>query len=386
MSETRLYLRFTVADRIEHWVQMASFTTLAVTGLVQKFATAPLSEGIVALLGGIENVRLIHRTAAIIMMVGVVYHLGALGYRLYVRRVRPSIVPDLNDVRAAWHMFLYNLGLRETKPQQGRYTFEEKVEYWAFVWGTLVMVITGFMMWNPIATARLLPGEIIPAAKVAHGGEALLAVLAVVIWHFYSVHLRHFNKSMFTGHLTEDEMLEEHPLELADIKAGVAERHWSPEQIRQRQRLFFPAYTLIAALLLAGIYAFVTFEETAITTVPPAEQVVVFAPLTPTPLPTPLPTPTPPQASSLTWEAGVAGLFQQKCGQCHTGAVHLGGLDLGDYEGVLTGGNSGPAITAGDPDSSLLVVRQARGDHPGQFSGEELALIRAWIEAGAPEK
>ena len=61
------------------------------------------------------------------------------------------------------------------------------------------MGLTGFMMWNPISTLRFVPGEAVPAAKAAHGGEAVLAVLAIIIWHFYHVHLKHFNKSMFTG-------------------------------------------------------------------------------------------------------------------------------------------------------------------------------------------
>jgi hypothetical protein len=108
------------------------------------------------------------------------------------------------------------------------------------------MVITGFMMWNPIATTGFLPGEAIPAAKAAHGNEALLAVLAVIIWHVYHVHLRRFNKSMFTGYLTEEEMLEEHPLELADLKAGVAARPLDPQVVARRQRAFFAAYGVIA--------------------------------------------------------------------------------------------------------------------------------------------
>ena len=385
MSEGQTSPRFTVSDRTEHWVQVTSFTTLAITGLIQKYAAASLSEGLITLLGGIESVRVIHRFAAIILMVATVYHIGGLGYRLFVTRVRPSIVPTLRDVKAAWQAVRYNLGLSTAKPQQGRFTFEEKAEYWALVWGTVVMIITGFMMWNPIATARFLPGDFIPAAKAAHGGEALLAVLAIIVWHMYGVHIKHFNKSMFTGKISEEEMLDEHPLELADIKAGIANRPIDPGKLRQRQRLFVPVYGVLAAVLLFGIYAFVTFEETAITTLPPGEQVVVFSPLTPTPLPTALPTQPPVEVASATWEAGVAAVFDQKCGVCHTGAAGLAGLDLSTYSGALSGGNSGPAILPGDSAGSLLIVIQARGDHPGQFSGEELALVREWIDAGAPE-
>jgi formate dehydrogenase gamma subunit len=385
MSETRKYLRFTLSDRIEHWLQVVSFTTLAVTGLVQKYAENSVSQGLISLMAGIESVRLIHRISAVVLMVGVVYHIGTVGYKLFVRRVQPSILPSLEDIKAAWQALLYNLGLREHRPQQGRYTFDEKAEYWAFVWGTVVMVVTGFMMWNPIATARFFPGQFIPAAKAAHGGEALLAVLAIIVWHMYHVHIKHFNRSMFTGYLSEEEMVHDHALELADIKAGEVPRTTDPEKVRSRLRVFLPVYGVLATALLFGIYGFVTFEQTAIETVPPAEQVVVFAPQTPTPLPTPLPTQPPPQVAG-SWEAGIGQLFQEKCGSCHTGAAALGGLDLSTYESALAGGNSGPAIIPENLDDSQLIVIQARGGHPGQFSGEELALIRDWIEAGAPEQ
>ena len=109
------------------------------------------------------------------------------------------MLPTQGDVKNALQALLYNFGLAKSRPQEGRYTYDEKVEYWAFVWGTVVMVITGFMMWNPLATTRLLPGEFIPAAKTAHGGEAMLAVLAIILWHLYNVLVRSRNKSMLTA-------------------------------------------------------------------------------------------------------------------------------------------------------------------------------------------
>lgn len=192
------------------------------------FATSVISQAILRLLGGIETTRIIHHSAAVILMLEVVYHLGALGYRIFVRRTYLSMLPSISDVRAAIQALRHNLGFSKVRPQQGRFTFEEKAEYWAVVWGTLVMVITGFMMWNPIATTRFLPGDFVPAAKSAHGAEAILAVLAIIVWHIYHVHIRELNKSMFNGELTEEEMIEEHPLELADIKAGLSERPVDP--------------------------------------------------------------------------------------------------------------------------------------------------------------
>lgn len=386
MSKGPSYKRFGLFERIEHWSLFASFTTLGITGLVQKYAAVGIAQAIMAALGGIETVRVIHRIAATVMMFEAVYHLGAAGYKVFVRRDRMTMLPTITDARNAIQVLLYNLGIGKTKPQQGRFTFEEKAEYWALIWGTIVMGVTGFMMWNPIATTRFLPGIIVPAAKAAHSGEALLAVLAIIVWHMYHVHLRHFNKSMFTGKISEGEMLEEHPLELADLKAGVKTTP-KPEVLQKRKRVFFPIFAVAAVVMLAGIYAFVTIEDTAITTLPPAEQIRVFVPLTPTPFPTALPTATTDTelAAASTWEDGISELVQAKCGACHTGSGGFGGLDLSTYAATLTGGANGAGIVPGDPDSSTMIIRQSTGDHPGQLSGEELAVLRGWIAADAPE-
>lgn len=385
MNKETKYLRFTISDRVEHWVQMASFATLGMTGLAQKFSDSSISIWFIALLGGIETIRIIHRIASIGLMLGTIYHLGTAGYKYYVNRSQITMLPSLNDVKAAWGIFLFNLRLKKSKPQQGRYTFDEKFEYWAFVWGTIVMGLTGFMLWNPISTARFLPGIVIPAAKAAHSGEALLAVLAIIVWHFYNVHIKHLNKSMFTGYIGEHEMVEEHPLEFADIKAGLTNIPQDPIMVAKRKKIFFPVYTIVAAIMLVGVYFFVAGEDTAIATIPPAEDVVVFAPLTPTPLPTLVPTATQPPDSGQSWNAGIEALVIQKCGTCHAATV-LGGLDLSTYQGVLTGGLSGPAITPGNSEESILVQKQLEGNHPGQFNPDELDVIINWIQSGAPEE
>ncbi len=177
----RAYQRFPLARRIEHVIMLLSFTTLGMTGLVQKFAFSPISQFLVGLLGGIENVRAVHHVAAILLMFGVIYHIILLGYNLYVLRMRMTMLPILQDAKDALQALMYNIGLAKSRPQMGRFTFEEKAEYWAFVWGTIVMGLTGFLMWNPIPAAKFLPGEFIPAAKAAHGGEAVLAVLAIIL-------------------------------------------------------------------------------------------------------------------------------------------------------------------------------------------------------------
>lgn len=381
-TQTPVYQRFNIFHRLEHLVALTSFVVLAITGLPQKFAEQVWAQGLIGFLGGIDQTRQIHHLAAIVLMMEVVYHVVAIGYRLFVKRVRPTMVPTTKDVGDAIGTLLFNVGLRKRKPQAGRYSFEEKVEYWAFVWGTLVMVITGFMMWNPIATTSILPGEFIPAAKTAHGSEAFLAVLAIIIWHIYSVHLRHFNKSMWTGKLTEHEMIEEHPLELADIKSGIATRPITPIELKKRQRVYVPIAGVIAVALLFGIYKFVTFEKTAIDTVVRGEPAVAYLPLTPTPLPTPKPSATP-MALQPIWDNNIAVVLQQNCSVCHGG---IAGIDYSSYASAMKGSVDGPVIIPGDPDNSPIVKKISDGTHPGKLTDAELTALKQWIAAGAPEK
>jgi hypothetical protein len=192
---------------------------------------------------------------------------------------------------------------------------------------------------------------------------------------------------MFNGKMSEEQMLHEHPLELADMKAGIDKPVTTAEGIARRKRIFFPVYSVVAAVLTFGIVYFVTFEDTAIVTVPPSEagEVEVFVPFTPTPLPTPLPSPTPAAEVALVWEAGIGPMLEPKCSGCHNGSSLIGGLDLTTYQGALKGGNSGPAVVPGDPQASTLIQVQSAGGHPGQLTEEELAQVSEWIAAGAPE-
>ena len=260
------YKRFTRTQRIEHVLLFTSFTTLVITGLPQLYSLTLWGSIMIWLFGGIESVRIIHRAAAVVLMLETIYHGGVVTYKVLVKRVALTMMPGWQDIKDGFQALGYNMWLAKTPPRMGRYTFGEKVEYWAVIWGTVIMVITGFMLWNPIATTRFFPGQAIPAAKAAHGGEAILAFLSIITWHVYHVHMKHFNRSIFTGHISRHEMEEEHPLELAAIEAGVPERPVDPVALRRRQLIFYPVAVVISGLLLLGLYWFVTFEQTAIIT------------------------------------------------------------------------------------------------------------------------
>jgi len=392
----RSYVRFSMADRVQHLVMLLSFTTLGITGLVQKYPLNSISLFIIRLWGGVESIRATHHVAATMLMLVAIYHIIGFGYKLFVLHERITMLPGFQDAKDAWIAFTYNIGLGKSRPQMGRYTFEEKAEYWALVWGTVVMGMTGFMMWNPLATVKIFPGDFIPAAKAAHGAEAVLAVLAIIVWHMYGVHLKRFNKAMWTGRLTEEEMLHEHPLELADIKAGMANRTPDAAILRKRQMIYYPIATVLGIAMLFAVYGFVNGEQTAITTIPPQNPTIaVYVPQTPTPLPptpTPLPSPTPaPTAeassgtpASLTWTQ-VGPIFAAKCLQCH-GAAATAGLNLSTFADAMKGGKDGPVIVPNDAANSKLFIVQSAGGHLGQLSADELATVKAWINAGALEK
>src|SRR5882672_8782954 len=89
------------------------------------------------------------------------------------------------------------------------------------------------------------------------------------------------------------------------------------------------------------------------------------------------------------FELHVRPVLAKNCYACHTGS-HMGGLDVSSREALLKGGNSGPAIRAGDPQASLL-MQAVRKEHdrfkmpptgPG-LKPEEIADLATWIKDGA---
>ncbi|MCB8943906.1 MAG: cytochrome b/b6 domain-containing protein [Ardenticatenaceae bacterium] len=278
-EQQQQYPRFRVGARIEHIVLLVSFTVLSVTGLPQKYIEAPISETLIAAMGGIEMVRIIHRYAAFMLVAGSTFHLFTGAYRSLVKRERMRIMLRLSDARDLWETILHNLGFRAEPPKMPKFNFGEKAEYWAVIWGTAVMVITGFMLWNPIATTFILPGQFIPAALAAHGGEAVLAVLSILIWHMYNVLIKHRNFSIFTGNLPRHQMEEEHALELERLESGGDP--WpglSLPVLRRRRRNFFIVSIILGSLIMVALVWLFTFEQTAITTIPRVTR-EVFVPL-----------------------------------------------------------------------------------------------------------
>jgi len=150
--------RFSLAQRIEHFVLILSFNVLAFTGLPQKYFYTGWAERIIQLLGGIERVRFIHRTFAVILIAEALWHIGAVIAARRAGRDRGDMGLNFQDVRGVLGDIAYLIGLRRSKPAFGRYDYRQKLEYWAVVWGTAIMATTGLIMWFPETLARYVPG------------------------------------------------------------------------------------------------------------------------------------------------------------------------------------------------------------------------------------
>lgn len=216
----RIFRRFDRSQRYQHLVLLSSFSLLAFTGLLQSFSEHPVVATIINLLGGIEGLRTIHRLAAIALIAVSVFHLWQILEIWFVRRQRGSMWPQIKDFKDLLHMILYNTDRRAEPPKFDRFSIDEKIEYWALLWGQVLMIVTGIIMWLPLLITKLLPGSAIPIARALHSWEALLAVLSILIWHMYHTQIKTRNRSIFTGYLSEEEMIHEHPLEYERIMAA----------------------------------------------------------------------------------------------------------------------------------------------------------------------
>lgn len=216
--------RFSRWQIAEHAAGMTLFLVLAVTGLPQEFFLQGWARWLILVMGGIERVRWIHRYAGILFAALVTVHLVAALVQVSSRRVKASLVPTRKDFRDAIAMMRYYLRLSEEPPRFDRFDYRQKFEYWGLVIGSFVMIATGFILFFPVETARILPGQVIPAALLMHGREGLLAFLIVITWHLYNAHFSPeafpFDKSIFTGKMSRERMEKEHTLEYARMLAG----------------------------------------------------------------------------------------------------------------------------------------------------------------------
>jgi formate dehydrogenase gamma subunit len=219
------YLRWTMTERIQHWVLAITFSLLVITGFALKYPESWWAWPF-AMAGAFDLRGFLHRLAATFYLALSLYHLGYLFFttrgRAQLRALMLKIQDFIDMKRQVWR----NLGKHAPLPQYGHFTYWEKLEYWALAWGTAIMAFTGLILWFENISLKIFPLWILDVSTVIHFYEAILATLAIFIWHFYFVIFNPtvypVNFSMFNGYITEEGMREEHAGALQEIRQQLA--------------------------------------------------------------------------------------------------------------------------------------------------------------------
>jgi cytochrome b subunit of formate dehydrogenase len=244
IRDDEIFLRMNLAERIQHWLLITTFFLLIITGLPLffyefKFFKWLLPSGRAFYIRG-----LIHRAAALVMIANLIWHLFYTGLTKRGRRNLKEMIPKFKDIKDAFELFWHNIGITRflyrrgffkkffearpywlfaQTPRYGRYNFIEKFEYWALGWGSVVMIFSGFFMWQVELSLRLFPLWVHDIFVIVHGYEAMLAFLSVIIWHMYNVHLNPevfpMSKVWLNGQITGKELRLLHPLEYEQVLA-----------------------------------------------------------------------------------------------------------------------------------------------------------------------
>lgn len=213
---TEYVTRFDLSQRVQHVLLITSFTALAITGLLQLFIQSAWAQQIMHALGDIDGVRRIHHIAAMVLIFVFFYHVLSVLWDLVAGRSE-RMLPRPQDAKDAAHAVSYLLSRRADSPRYDRFDFRQKMEYWALIWGTFLMGATGLILMFPEIVTQVVPGVVVYAAKAAHGLEALLAIVSIILWHMYGTHLAEglwpLDTTIFTGRISRERLMKEHPLE-----------------------------------------------------------------------------------------------------------------------------------------------------------------------------
>ncbi len=242
VRDDEIFIRMSAGERVRHLITTVAFTALIVTGLPLMLSHPGLSRLLFGSARAFHVRGVIHRAAAVLLIANFVWSLldGALTAR--GRQYFRDMKPRGRDVRDAVQALGHNLGLSsflvrhgmfakffakhpfwrlDNPPEVGRFGFIEKFEHWSFLWGSVLMIVTGFLMWDLNLSLRLFPLWLHNVFIVVHGYEAILALIAVLVWHMYTVHLDRrvfpMSRVWLDGKITGRELREGHPLEYARI-------------------------------------------------------------------------------------------------------------------------------------------------------------------------
>jgi cytochrome b subunit of formate dehydrogenase len=237
------FVRMTLQERLQHGVLIVSFLMLVATGLPLVIYEWNLVELVFLSRFSFALRGALHRAGAVLLIVLALWHAGYLALTARGRETARAMMFGAKDFRDAFEILVHNLGITAAlerrgiganffrrhpywlfaeAPRCGRYSFIEKFEYLAVVWGSLVMIGTGLLMWRVDLAMRLFPRYVFDVFVTIHSYEAILAFLAILVWHMYNVHLAPgvfpMSRVWLTGRISRAVLERDHPLEYEAIE------------------------------------------------------------------------------------------------------------------------------------------------------------------------
>ena len=221
---TKKYLRLTLNERAQHLNLFINFTILVITGFALKYPEALWVSPIADVPAGMTLRGFLHRLSGVAIVTLGGYHILYLLFTKRGRGILWDMIPGLKDAWDLWETLKNNLFINRPAKEikMGRFNFREKLEYFGLIWGTIVMTVTGFILWFDVEWLKYFPKWTFDVARAIHFYEAILATLTIIVWHFYSVifdpDVYPMNWAWITGYLTEHEMETEHGGHLEKIR------------------------------------------------------------------------------------------------------------------------------------------------------------------------
>ncbi len=216
--------RYTPLQKIFHILLITTFLILSVTGVSLMYHSTDWGRSIAILFGGYSGTLQVHIITGIIMIAVFVIHVIYAFYILLNNKIHPgdSVLPQIKDFKQLFEHIRWVFGGKF--PDFDRWSYAEKFEYWAVLWGTIVLAITGLILAVPEWSTRYIEGWGLNIALWIHRIEAGLAMLDIFLVHYLIVHMRRqifpMDRTMLSGDADYKVIAHEKPAWIKRLKAS----------------------------------------------------------------------------------------------------------------------------------------------------------------------
>ncbi len=213
--------RFSLIRRSEHIFTIFIFTILVLTGFPQKFYETAWLNDVIDFIGGLDRARVIHRITGIVFSIHMLIHLLYILVGTILKTIQLSLLPSTQDFKNLVASMKFYFGYQKERPHYAKFNFQQKFEYLNIISAGIVMIFSGLILLLPIFFTNFFGGQVVPAARIAHSNEALLAILVILIWHIYGSHFAPetfpMDKTIFTGLIEKNDLKKRHFIQYNEL-------------------------------------------------------------------------------------------------------------------------------------------------------------------------